>query len=281
MSGFAKGKKAAEILRTHIENGNNDEVLVLLDTHIHINNGSFYDISYLYGENLLHWCAGYNNIEICQYLLVNGMNPTIANSRGATPLYYATMKNNMNIVELLLKFGADPCIRSGFSDKLPKDIIESKARDMLIHAERIVSIDGFSLSDIYNYRLYRFYNAILTNCFLHINNRNTIEGVPILLYDKLVLYKKYKNMFESHMTEEEMETNKKLTVREFNFVLIECKKAYEQFIQRDTVNCCLYCKKKDDLLRCSTCKSSYFCDRECQIKSRQLHKFNCNVKLNN
>ena len=42
---------------------------------------------------------------------------------------------------------------------------------------------------------------------------------------------------------------------------------------------CLYCNKKDVNLRCGNCKFIYYCDKECQKKSWNIHKKHCNRDL--
>jgi len=39
---------------------------------------------------------------------------------------------------------------------------------------------------------------------------------------------------------------------------------------------CLYCDKKECNLRCSNCKTIYFCNKECQSSAWKIHKKHCN-----
>jgi len=42
---------------------------------------------------------------------------------------------------------------------------------------------------------------------------------------------------------------------------------------------CLYCDAKNCTLKCSKCKSVYFCDKECQKQSWSIHKKHCGKDL--
>ena len=173
----------SEVLRILIENGENNNRCKELITE-----KNMYRISYIHGENLMHWCAGYNNIEILNHLLSLGMTTILMNSKAASPIYYAAMHNNTDIIKLLIQYGTEPCCRSAFSGKLPKQVAKDEARDVLIEAEQIVPLDytnnlsiksGFNLQDVYEYRLVRYCDSILTNMFLLLNNRPIIDGIKV------------------------------------------------------------------------------------------------------
>lgn len=79
-------------------------------------------ILWIHGETPLHWAAAGQNNELLRYLLKRGMWPDQNNFRGTTALYYACMQDagqNIESIELLLNYGANPAIRSGFSGHLP------------------------------------------------------------------------------------------------------------------------------------------------------------------
>jgi hypothetical protein len=44
-------------------------------------------------------------------------------------------------------------------------------------------------------------------------------------------------------------------------------------------NWCLHCEKKDCKLKCSKCKLIYYCSKECQKKSHNIHKRHCSRDL--
>ena len=59
----------------------------------------------------MHYSVEKNNYELTVYLLDNGANPTIGDTRGLTVLHYAARFGFMDIVKLLLKYGADINVR--------------------------------------------------------------------------------------------------------------------------------------------------------------------------
>ena len=56
-----------------------------------------------------------SSMHIIESILMNGANPNELNSEDVTPLYTAVIRNNANLVKLLLKYGADPdvMVKSG------------------------------------------------------------------------------------------------------------------------------------------------------------------------
>jgi ankyrin repeat protein len=55
------------------------------------------------GECLLHNAVFYKNSLIVQWLLENGAEPNILGEKGDTPLYRATLQDQVDIVNQLLK----------------------------------------------------------------------------------------------------------------------------------------------------------------------------------
>lgn len=63
----------------------------------------------------LHFAANVPNNEepiLLKYLLDKGANPNIIDFQGSTPLFVANFADNQEVIDLLLKFGADPSIRN-------------------------------------------------------------------------------------------------------------------------------------------------------------------------
>ena len=75
-----------------------------------------------YGYTLLHYAAVYAGLkaacEISHLLLNQGANVNAVDKRGWTPMMYAiSIKRNVDLVEILLKRGADPKIRNNDGKK--------------------------------------------------------------------------------------------------------------------------------------------------------------------
>ncbi len=75
-----------------------------------------------YGDTLLHYATLYARLkaacEISHLLLNQGANVNAVDNRGWTPLMYAiSVKRNVDLVEILLKRGADATIRNNDGKK--------------------------------------------------------------------------------------------------------------------------------------------------------------------
>ena len=77
-----------------------------------------------YGQTPLHRAVLNNNDEMVESLLKRGADPNKRNSAQAlfperTPLYEAVLENDHSIVRLLLKYGADPNLRTSDMEPIP------------------------------------------------------------------------------------------------------------------------------------------------------------------
>ena len=73
-----------------------------------------YDVNQLdrEGVSLLHWAAINNNFRIVKYFLSKGaIIDRIGGNQQATPLHWAIRKHLLEMVGLLMHFGADPMIQ--------------------------------------------------------------------------------------------------------------------------------------------------------------------------
>jgi hypothetical protein len=229
-------------------------------------------IAFTHGENLLHWCAAYNNLEIGEYLMTHfPYLINLMNSRSVTPLCYGALKNNFEIVELLLRNGADVRIRNGFSGLVPVDITTNKAiKDLIRQYEERIPLDYDNnyrrkeiktLSQCYQYRSFLFYNILLTASFLKSNGcYNTTSS-------SIEETKSMKEIVTNHSFDEILE------------MFLEVLRRYQQgllFPEGDlNVPSCLSCQGTENLQRCGRCKQVYFCNRNCQRKCFELHNLDC------
>jgi len=65
----------------------------------------------------LHWAAQKQDAEILNLLLDYGANPNCIDFEGATPLHVAGDSTSHECVKLLIQYGADPSIRNNFGSK--------------------------------------------------------------------------------------------------------------------------------------------------------------------
>lgn len=133
-----------DTLKDLIEKKQNEQVISLIkDKNIY--EDEFIDLN---GENLLHWAAAFNNVEICQFILENEMiHVNLSNYRGTTPLYYGAMRNSIGAIKILLNFNANPRIRSDFSGKFPFEITDNdEVKKLLIQANELIPLTDYNLT---------------------------------------------------------------------------------------------------------------------------------------
>ena len=92
------------LLIDSLKTGNKEEAIQLLDEISNVNMTRE-------GETLLHNALFYNCPEIVELLLKRGADTTGYDNFGRTPLHIAVIKNNPNLVHLLLKYKANPNVR--------------------------------------------------------------------------------------------------------------------------------------------------------------------------
>lgn len=235
---------------------------------INENSKKLYNIVFVHGENLLHWCGTSNNYYICEYLLQeHNFAPGITNSRAISPLYYAALKNSFNVIKLLVKYGADIRDKSSITNKYPHEVCNEEIKNWILKQDNKIPFDydndlcikkGQTLSQCYNYRLLKYYNLLLSMSLHKMNNTHTI----IDLNDK--------------------HSKKILKMKSFNDILIIYNEINGFYLENcnETKKSCLNCKNDKQeikLQNCAKCKKVYYCNRECQIKCHFLHKHDCNV----
>lgn len=251
-----------EELKILIKNKQNKEFKIQLKDR------SAYDLMDTHGENFLHWCCTFNNAELCEYLIIEKkLHVNLENYRHATPLYYAAMNNNLEVIKIMLKYHANPRIRSVFSGKFPSEIAtDIEIKKLLQEAENLIPFcnyenyepilrENVSLYKGYKYRLYmaylsnlNYFNSTLSE---EVKNRNGIQIFPEI-----------KSIFQQSGI-----------IAAANYV----QQVYEDYLQIDYYNIeklCLNCNAKT-IKRCSKCKKVYFCNLECQKKCYLLHNFDC------
>lgn len=84
-----------------VERGNKTELQALLTRKTDVN------ATQLDGTSALHWAIYRNEVAVVDQLLKAGAKVSIANRQGITPLYMASLYGNPDIVSRLLKAGAD------------------------------------------------------------------------------------------------------------------------------------------------------------------------------
>src|SRR5579862_635608 len=241
------------------------------------------------GENLLHWASAFNNVTICEYLLNKNIHINTNNFRGATPLYYAAMKNSIDAVKILSKYNANPRIRSGFSNLFPIEITTNQEIKILLQTldDKIIPFAGypdetnrnseiykknkFSMFVAYKHRFYMFWLMNL-NHFINPYNHNNLGATISEEAETIFLNKGIESL--AKQCQIYYENFLKLLEKEF-FPTFELEKKYNLKDQKVNIERCLYCDMIKNLKRCGKCKSVCFCGKECQKKAHMLHKYDC------
>jgi hypothetical protein len=216
------------------------------------------------GENLLHFAAAYNNVDICKYFLENlEVHVNIENFRGATPLYYAALSGSTDTVKILVKHGANPRIRSGFSNLFPINATKlPEIQEILEDADnRLVPITGWntgflfkkpssSYYDAYRYRYYMWWRANF--CQLFSGGRSAGSAV---IPEAEEIFK------QSGLLGLEA----------------KCNDLYRDYLNRlnSTEKNCLVCNKSENLETCEKCNSVRFCSSICRQAADRVHKVDC------
>src|SRR5579885_881630 len=104
--------------------GDRAEARRLIDQHSDVN------ASQADGATALHWAVFQSDKEMVDLLLRAGANPKVANREGSTPLWLASINGDAATIELLLKAGADA------NEKLPL------GRSPLMAAARTGNVDA-------------------------------------------------------------------------------------------------------------------------------------------
>lgn len=239
-------------LKILIEKNDDDANASIIES---IKNLDVYTLIYPHGENLLHWAGAFNNVQIIEHLLANKkIHINLENYRGATALYYAAMKNSKDSCDILIKYNANPSIRSGFSGLMPEDVTTDDA------VKNIVAIDKTLKNNLFVYYKYRLYMFWLSNLnYLNNKYKHTISDM-ITIPNAIEIFEN--NGIKS--------------------LADKCQEIYDDYLnvvklfKENKLNkMCLTCNKTSILKRCSGCKKVWFCNKECQLIANKLHKYDC------
>lgn len=96
-----------EQLIKSITNGNLKETKNLINSYKHLEE-ELNTITDYFGNTLLYLAVSYGHIDTVKFLLNEGVNPNTPVSLDRTPLHRAALLERTDILECLLKGGADP-----------------------------------------------------------------------------------------------------------------------------------------------------------------------------
>lgn len=90
----------------------------------------------LYERNLLYIAARNGYMDICQFLLEEGIDPNEAQSTDSTPLHGASFYNQYDIVKLLLEYGAKTNIKNIYGNSVFDDAKSDVIREIISISEK-------------------------------------------------------------------------------------------------------------------------------------------------
>lgn len=251
-----------------ILNGEIDKVNILLRNSPQICNEEYKNVT-IHGETALHLAVLNGNKELIQNLLnTNFYSVNTCNFRGTSPLYYAALKNNMEICELFLEYGANPNDFSGFSEKYPCDITtDEKLKKILEDRKNKISVAINSKEVIQTlYRMRKWGEDTITY-MIHKDTPGRVNWPePYILRGDFE--NGYKNDYKNGMISQ-LKNEWKI----FNKIIDEYHNG--NFNEKICAFCAIYNKTN---MKCSKCKKVYFCEKKCQLYCHPYHKTKC-VKL--
>eukprot|EP01132_Coremiostelium_polycephalum_P009877 gene9877-12117_t len=125
-------------LKAAAEQGKFDQVKFLIESV-----GVHPDQKDQFGDTALHGAVSQSRLLIIEYLLEKGSNSNLVNGVGSTALHKAvtisTLKEQMDVLRLLLKFGADPTIKNQ-SGLIPEQLASFSRAKELLQGDQAVTI---------------------------------------------------------------------------------------------------------------------------------------------
>ena len=228
---------------------------------------NYFDFRWPHGESLLHWAAGSGHDSICQYLLDLGSYVNAENIYGCNPIFYASLKEKVSTVKLLLAAGANFESKSVFSGGTPYDPVNQ-------------------LENSYRSQLSPERQEI----------RKLIKGYMIVKEESCHQSESFSQLFKSNTrSRDNWELNWRKEKTKYGrqtaqgYWGLPNTEAYQKFREIDQIDkkityvlenpskwCrnCFKNEKYDNIkaLRCSRCKKVFYCSRECQKADYKRHK---------
>lgn len=237
----------------------------------------------IHGESALHWAAVNNNDVLIKALIEKGLNANDMNFRGTAPLYYGAMNNASDACLMLIKHGADPREKSGFSGQYPDEVVKVSPEKEAEFFSGIGNLDVDSMDSDLQLKVLltmirmEVEETIEKNISLHHVYRMRKWGIQTLVYK--IQYKVMpKHLFRSQWGNEWKLRPDLADINDIPALskIIEVEWEKFEFATMETTNddkICACCGSNVGIKkRCSKCKKIYFCNIECQRLAHNLHQ---------
>lgn len=220
------------------------------------------DLSHIFaphGENLIHFAARNNNVDMLEYLFNKGVYINHRNFYNATPLYYAAYEDAKEACEWFVEKLADPRPKSTFSGKTAFDVAEDNARNALY--DYAVTYEQLMESPYFHYLQKIADHYTFSMCLmLHPRGEDYCRGYSI--------------------AKDLVDVDKKGGLQG---VIEKCKemdKKYHRYLLMDLpkITGCLVCSKKTKHF-CEYCKKVPICE-DCYDPNTQLEVNRCIFHIN-
>jgi hypothetical protein len=205
-------------------------------------------VIWTHGESILHWACAFNNTDIIKFVLDNHkVHVNMSNYRGTTPLYYAASKDHYGAIKLMLSYGANPCIRSGFTGLMTYETTGDPECRLLLEYWRD------------------------SNVPIGYDSKNHLKLLPRFSVRQSYKYRNY--MFARMKLDDLLKSREDIaeTSKECDTLL----KSWMVSITDKSVRLCLNCDSPGAIV-CPDCEEAWFCSTGCQRICQELHHFDCN-----
>ena len=218
-------------------------------------------------EGILHWAASGGCDDVCKHVIQLGAYVNVQNMHGCNPLFYASSKEHLSTVKLLLSLGADYNCTSTFSGGTPFNpnpivLFGKKSEDSATRIE---------IKNVINEHIKSREEAMTNSAHLEALVSTSFEGRDMIerrLMSIPTLHGNKSGIGYWGLPEGDNTVHFKECTESDNII---------SFVTTNKTKWCRECLKLSDetLNRCAKCKNIWYCSRSCQEKHWRSHKKRC------
>ena len=218
-------------------------------------------------ESILHWAASGGCDDVCKYLTESGAYINAQNIHGCNPLFYASSKERLSTVELLLSLGADYNCTSSFSGGTPFN----PNPIVLFGKKNEDSETRIKIKEVINENIKSREEGMTNSARLDALVSTSFEGRDMLERKLLSIPTVHGNKASSGywgLSEHNADSHFDQCIEADNIV---------SYTTNNKTKWCRECLKlsEETLNRCAKCKNMWYCSRSCQEKHWVSHRKRC------